>query len=383
MKIIQVTTFFHPIVGGVETQALGLARALKKEGHQVEVITSDSAKNKGRIKEKHDEIDGIKITRCKTWFGTSYFYKIYPGLIFKLFKKDFDIIHVHGFRKFEVYAALLVTKIKKKKLVVTSHNPFVVKEKSRGKVLNFFVKLHDITLGKLFSRYIDQVIAITKEELEFLEKFNIAPNRINVIPNGVSELFFGEGKKENFLKAFNISVTKWKNIVVTVGRIHKVKGFQNLKHAADHMKNTLFIIAGADDGYLSELKKYFDSNRNVILLERTVSHEQVNDMFALGDLFVMPSLHEAFGITLLEAMASGLPVISTIHGGPKEIVKESFGVLVEPEKQKILTNKIKWMLEDEKRLEKMGIEARKEAGKYRWKRIVNSVVKVYEEILSH
>ena len=190
MKIIQVTTFFHPVIGGVETQVLSLSKMLVEKGYEVEVITSDSAKSKGRIKEKHAEIGGVKVTRCFTWFGFSHFHKFFPGLFFKLMKNDFDVVHVHGFRKFEVYAALLAAKLKKKKIVVSTHNPFVVDEKSRKGFLNFLIKLHDKTFGKWFSKFVDHYIVLSKSEIPILGKFGVKEDKISLVPNGINDFFF-------------------------------------------------------------------------------------------------------------------------------------------------------------------------------------------------
>ncbi|MBN1916074.1 glycosyltransferase family 4 protein [Candidatus Dojkabacteria bacterium] len=379
MKVIQVTTFFHPVVGGVETQVLSLSEKLKEAGYDVEVITSDSTK-KGRIKEKISEVGGIQVTRCFTWFGFSHFHKFYPSLFFKLLRRDFDIVHVHGFRKFEVYAALLAAKLKGKKIVVSTHNPFVVEKGSRMSLLNFLIKIHDLTAGKILSRFIDHVIILSKEEYPVLEKFKIKKEKITLVPNGINERFFEKGDSEKIIKDYNIDTRRWKNFVVSAGRIHKVKGYQNLKHAVHKLKNVLFIISGADDGYLVELKKLYEDNENVLFLERNLSQEQVNNLFALADLFVFPSLHEAFGITLVEAMASGLPVLSTNVGGPGDIVKEEFGVLVDPVDLGIWASKIQWLLADPRLRDKMGDSARRGAKRYRWERVLSQTEKVYKDL---
>ncbi len=382
MKVIQVTTFFHPVIGGVEAQVLSLSEKLIEKGHEVEVITSDSAKTKGRIAQKKDEIRGIKVTRCITWFSLSHFHKFYPGLFFRLMKKDFDIVQVHGFRKFEMYAALLAAKLKKKKIIVNTHNPFVVEENSRGGLLNFLIKLHDATIGKILPKYIDKFIALSKDEYETLQKFNIEKEKITIIPNGIDDLFFEKGDPNKIIKDYNINISKWKNIVVSAGRIHKVKGYQNLKHAVHKLKNVLFIIAGADDGYLSKLKIMYQDYENILFLERNLTHEQVNNLFSIADLFVFPSLHEAFGITLVEAMAAGLPVISTNVGGPKDIVKEDFGVAIDPTDLGLWASKIQWLLADDKLRDKMGDEAGKAARKYKWDKILIDTEKVYTDLLS-
>lgn len=126
MKIAQVSTFFHPVTGGVETHALELSRELSEQGHDVTVLTSDSAKQAPRISEKRSRYLGVEVRRFRALVRLSPYHVFYPGLFFHLLRSDYDIVHVHGFRKLEVYVALLAKLLKRKKykLVVTGHNPF-------------------------------------------------------------------------------------------------------------------------------------------------------------------------------------------------------------------------------------------------------------------
>lgn len=376
-KIIQVTTFFHPIQGGVEQQVLDLSRELFKKGHQVEVICSDSTRTRKKIKNQKSKIDGIKITRCKTWFSFSQFHKIYPKLFRLLLDKDFDIVHVHGFRKFETYPALLVAKLKKKKIILTTHNPFVTPTSSRGKILQFLVMLHDITLGKIFTRFIDHIICLVKSEIPYIEKFGVRREKISVIPNGIGDNNFKKGNPKRFAKKHKLPIKKFKNIVVYTGRIHRVKGLDNLETAIKQLKDTLFIFAGSDDDASYSTKQLYKSCPNVIFTG-IYNNNELPDIFPIADLYVLPSLHEAFGIVILEAMAQQMPIISTNVGGPADIVKSEFGMTLNPKDQWAWMRSIKNLLKDKKKLKLMGKAARKEAEKYRWKNLVDLVLKVYK-----
>ena len=85
-KIIQITTFFHPIHGGVEQEVMDLSNELIKNGHEVTVFCSDSTRSKKRLTKLHDKIGKIKIRRFRTWFSFSQFYKIYPQIFLALLK---------------------------------------------------------------------------------------------------------------------------------------------------------------------------------------------------------------------------------------------------------------------------------------------------------
>lgn len=375
-KIIQVTTFFHPVGGGVEQQVLDLSKQLQKSGHDVEVVTSDATRTKERISKYTETVAGIAVTRCRTLLSFSPFYKIYPALLKHLLQKDFDIVHVHGFRKFEVYFALLAAKLKRKKIIVTTHNPFVTNPKSRGKLLQIFVKLHDLTFGKMFTRFIDNIIALTEDEIPYIESFHYDKKKIAVIPNGISDELYIPGNPTQFTDEYSIDTKKWNQLVLWVGRISTVKGLENLEVAVKQLAKTLFIFAGPDDDASEKIRDMYKNHKNVVFTG-SVPHDKLSHAYAAADIFVLPSLHEAFGKVLIEAMAQGLPVISTNVGGPKGIVKKSFGILQNPTDQWAWLLNLEKLLPDTKQRARMGNAAKKAAQKYRWKYVLRDILKVY------
>ena len=376
MKIFQITTFFHPVTGGVESHVYSLTNELIRLGHNVTVLCSDSNKSGPRIRSREMNFSGIKIKRFITWFSLSYYHKFYPGLFLYLLQNDFDLLHVHGFRKFETYIALFVGWIKKKPVVLTTHNPFPTS--SRGKYNQMLVKLHDKTLGLWFTKNLSKIITIVpSEEPLFITKFNVNKKTIVRIPNGLDRRFLQAGNKENFYKEYNVDISKWKAIVSTCCRLNYAKGVQNLKFAIDNLPDVFFVIAGGDDGYLDELKKLYFNNQNVYFTEKFLSPEKLIDIFAASDVFVLPSLHEAFGIVLLEAMVQGTPVIATNKGGPSEIITKEVGMVIDPTNQdewyKALTN----LLDHPTKLAKMRRSAINFTNAFNWDLLGKQVEEIY------
>ena len=108
-------------------------------------------------------------------------------------------------------------------------------------------------------------------------------------------------------------------------------------------------------------------------------------IFGMADVFVLPSITaEAFGIVILEAMASGLPVVATNVGGIPEIIRESeSGLLVPPGNELELRNAIEKLLLDDDLREWFGNNGRKAVEeKYSWDKVVGRIEKTYEEVLS-
>lgn len=380
MKILQVTTFFHPVVGGVESHVMHLSKQLVESGHEVEILTTDSNKKAPRIKEKKSLVSGIKVIRARSWFSLSYFHKFAPGMLLHLLRSNYDIVHVHGFRKLESFFALFVAKLRKKKIVLTTHNPFPVN--TRESFSEKLINSSDRTVGKLFTKYFDKIIVLVNSEKKILkERFNAKDNQLTKIPNGIQDMFFEQGNSESFYRDWDIKKDKWDGVVVGIGRINYVKGYQNLETTIKKLKKVLFFFAGGDDGYLEELKRKYKKYKNVIFTEKFVPQEKLIDIYKGGDLFLFPSLHEAFGLVLLEAMAQGMPVVSTNVGGPSEFVNDKFGVLLDPKDQDGWHKTINELIYDEKRRESMSKAGLEESKKYKWSKITNRVIKVYKDLL--
>lgn len=381
MKIIQISTFFHPVTGGVESHVLNLSKELEKEGHEVEVLSSDSTKLGKRVTKSDTDYFGIKIHRFRTWFSLSYYHRVFPGIIAFLLTENYDLIHVHGLRKSESYFALIIGKLRKKPVVLTTHNPFPTT--TRGNVSEKLLKIHDYTLGKLLTKKFDKVITIVPSEKESLVNgFNVPKNKIVEIPNGFEETFLQKGSAANFYKEWNVNPERWEGIAVTVGRISYAKGIQNLKLSVKKLKNILFFIAGGDDGYLAALKSTFKGNENVIFTERFISPEKQIDMYAAADVLLLPSLHEAFGIVILEALAQGVPVISTSKGGPGEIFRTEAVKLLDPQAQEEWCASIEAIVRNKARRDELGGLGRKFAMGYKWDKIAKRVVDVYKVVMT-
>ncbi len=390
MKIIQLTTFYAPIVGGVETQVEDLSLQLKAEGHTVSILTTDSARNNKRLGRKSDNdlISDLPVSRVRTWFSFTAYHKFAPGIFSKLLKVEFDIVHVHGIRKPEVYLAMLAAKLQRKKIVVSTHNPFTTVGRS-GK-MKLFIALHDILLGITLMRFVDHWFVLSKNEIAILARFGVSKKKITVVANAVSDEFFEEKELEQTEKTLmlneitsqaGIKPTNWDMVVLGVGRVNMVKGFQNLLQATKSMPKTLFIIVGGDDGYLDKLRNIFRNCNNVALTATFYPREKLIEFYSLADVFVLPSLHEPFGIVLLEAMAKGNAVIATDVGGPKEIiVAGESGLLLSPTDQNAWAAELKRLSKDRSELLRLQKSAQEAALTYSWKKILPKYLRVYKSV---
>lgn len=386
-KIIQVTTFYAPVVGGMETQVEDLCAKLIDSGYAVEVLTTNSSRGRRSIQAGADTYNGINVTRVPVWFSFTKFHKFAPGFWTEFARKYFDIIHVHGIRKPELYIALFWAKWRKKKIVVSTHNPFTVVERSwKYKLL---IAAHDLFFGKLLMRYVDHYFLLSETEIPIMEELGVSKKQMTVIGNALHPQFFEDVSvdREKFLNKLGVQ-RPYKNIVLGVGRIHYMKGFQNLRYAIEHLPDTLFVIVGGDDGYMEELRRALQGLENLILTGTFFPREQLLEYYANADIFVMPSMHEPFGIVLLEAMAQGCAVVATNIGGPMGIVNpggddrvalnaSNYGLVLNPLNQQGWLEKLQLLIDDPELLSVYQNKARKRAKDFTWKTILPKYLRIY------
>jgi glycosyltransferase involved in cell wall biosynthesis len=100
-------------------------------------------------------------------------------------------------------------------------------------------------------------------------------------------------------------------------------------------------------------------------------------MYAASQIFVFPSLHEAFGIAPLEALAAGCPVISTNVGGPVEVLNDRVAVFQNPLNQQAWLDNIKHLLEDTELRRQISLAGKDFAKKFSWSKVASKIIEVY------
>jgi len=135
MKIVKLTSFFHPVKGGMENHLYYEGLELLKLGHSVTVLTSDFTRSE-RIKEKRANVDGMEVRRILTWFRFGNFTPIFHILRFakEIFGLDYDILHIHSYRQFH-NLGVFMAKLRGKKVILSTHWPEYPKE-IRGSFLH-------------------------------------------------------------------------------------------------------------------------------------------------------------------------------------------------------------------------------------------------------
>ena len=378
LRVLQVCPIFHErMVSGVGFHVLNVSKMLKDMGHEVQVFSSNISREGTReTLPEFEEVEGVRVRRFNVFKipKITSGYVPSPSIIEALLDWDADVVHAHSYSYFPTYTSALVRLFKGRPLVLTTHQP-PTETAFKSKLL---MKVYNRSLGRLSLRKADRIIAVTRLEADFLVKAAGAdPDKITVIPEGVDLGLFKP--KTNGLAS--------ENIVLFVGRIAPEKGLMHLIKAiprvAKVFPSTSVLIVGEDQGIQKDLTKTAEKlkvEKIVHFLGPKFGRELVGT-YRKARLFVLPSLYETFGLAVLEAMATGLPIVATRVGGIPELVEEGRnGILVNPGEHEALAEAIIKFLSDfelSSRISKMNAMKAKQ---YSWKNIAEKIEGVYKDL---
>lgn len=226
-------------------------------------------------------------------------------------EEDFDIIHCHDWMTFK--AGINAKIVKNRPLVVHVHSTEF--DRSGGNYINQYV----YEIEKEGMQFADAVIAVSNfTKNKIIKHYGINPDKIYVVHNAVD--FKGHDENEKF------EINKNNKVVLFLGRITLQKGPDYFLYAAkkvlDYDPNVKFIIAGSGDmeAFIIEKSAELGISKNV-LFAGFLQGNDVKRMYKMADLYVMPSVSEPFGITALEAMKNGTPVLISKQSGVSEVVQ--------------------------------------------------------------
>lgn len=311
--------------GGIETFYWEVSKELIKQGHQVEIIAGEGE----YIKYENIPLKMFKFTprekiidfgnRFKKWGERISFFK---NAYFYLKKQKYDVFLIH--KPLDFFTCYFIKNI----------NP---------DIKTVFVSGGEDFYGfdKFFFRYVDYMFAVSKANKKIIE--NRYKREVKLLYNGVDIDLFRKDKniREKMRKKYNLTEKK---VLLSVGRIEGLKGFNLVIEILPELsENFVYVLIGKGKELenLKKLAKKLNVENRVLFLGE-IENKKLFKYYNMADLFIQPSIgHEAFGITLIEAMACGVPVIASNNGGMKEIVKNGEnGFLFEINNKKELKEKI-------------------------------------------
>jgi glycosyltransferase involved in cell wall biosynthesis len=373
MKVIRTIDTFHPFVSGPVKQALEVSKRLERNGISSPVYTS-TAGPEGLATE--DEHDGVRIRR----YGISLSFMRYyytPDLKKDLLTEDFDIIHSHNYRNYQAQAGYAAARKRGKPFIISAHGSLLGYRRFLGRMQQIPYDVYDILTGAEAVRKADRVIVASKIEEEEALEFGIDKARIVTIPMGIDVGSYRTARKGDD-----------RLTVLFVGRISRNRNLEPLIEAMKSIPEmTLRIVgdeakssAASKDGYLDELKTIASGAENIMFCGGKFGEDLIKE-YKDADIFAYSSISENLGQTILEAAASGLPIISTPVGIAPEIVKDGeTGYIVQAEPS-LFADRLK-RLRDGKLRSKMGERIQKTVEReFSWDSIMMRYEKMYLDVL--
>jgi len=203
--------------------------------------------------------------------------------------------------------------------------------------------------------------------------------RLGVWPHGVDTLRFHPKYCQPVWRNWLTQGQDDWPLLLYVGRLSPEKQVERLRPLLDHLPRVRLAIVG-DGPARCKLETLFAGTPTVFT--GYLRGGDLAQTYASADLFVSPAANETFGCTVLEAMASGLPVVTMNAGGPTDYIQnEVTGLLVEPDDDEALYKGVKGLLADKPRCRLMGAAARHQAEKMTWATVCEALLDNYQSIL--
>jgi len=294
-----------------------------------------------------------------------------------------DLIHAH-FAYPDGYVAALAKKVVEISLVISLRGYDILTVPS----IKYGVRLkkHLENLVRKAIIWADKVLVASIAEYNEALGIGADVEKLVVIPNGVNTEEFNPNVDGQVVRRrFGI---KDSLVVLFVGSLLPVKGVEyflrSMPIILSTISNVVFVIVGGgfQKDFLKDLSRKLGISKSVIFAGQ-VQRSKIPYFFAACDVFVMPSLSEGFNNAVIEAMASGKPVVGTSVGGTRDQIKDGLnGYLVEPRNPRELADRVLLLLNDPKKRKVMGRESRKIAEhEFSMRLRTTRIMEVYRSII--
>jgi len=373
MRILMQSYEFPPLGGGGAKVVFGLANQLIQLGHEVHVVTMNF-----RGLEKEEHLNGIHVHRmpcirirqsiCSTPEMASYVLAAIPSVSRLVRRVKFDLNHTH-FVFPSGFISFLIKRITALPYIITVHGSDVP-----GYNPDRFTYLHKF-LFPVWRKVVSSAerIISPSETLRSLILSRCPTIPINVIPNGFDEnKFFPDSKKVNR--------------ILVVSRMFARKGVQYLLKALADLSGKIHYevhIVGAGP-FLPDLRKMCAKSKTAVKFWGHLDNNsrELKHLFETSRIFVFTSEAENFPNVLLEAMASGMAIISTEGTGCAEVIGDA-GILVPVKNAQALGDNLLKLMGDSNLCEKMGKAARQRLEQhFTWKVVAKHYQRLYEQTIA-
>lgn len=381
MKILFISDVYFPRVNGVSTSIETFRHNLASLGHTVHLIAPDylapsaDETNIMRVPARHLPFDPEDRLMSYKWVMVQ---------LEKLRSEQYDIIHIQT----PFVAHYLGTKLSRLlgiPCVETYHTFF-------EEYLHHYVPLVPKRVmrfvAKRFSRHqgnsLDGMVVPSHPMLHILKRYGIT-TPTEVIPTGIEPASFVPGDRQAFRE--NHGIPQDRPVLLFLGRVAHEKNIGFLIKLVERVKNeisdVLLVIAGegpARESLELEVKKQ-GLGENVRFIGYLDRHTELNSCYSAADIFVFSSRTETQGLVLLEAMAQGVPVVSTAELGTRDVLREGAGVWIAQEDVADFSGKVVKMLKDAQARKDLGDAGRDYAHEWSAAKQAQRMLSFYRTVL--
>lgn len=327
-----------------------------------------------------------------SWWVDDYSYSLRVAEAAK--ELNVDLFHLLS----SVTGRVLKSKGIRRPLVMFGWSSAAIGQTSLDLKARILVDYVEVPVERLLVTSVDHVVCVTEPVRSFYLRM-MPPRKLSVVPGGVDVDLFRPDRADPSLAAeYGL---EGQFTIVSVGRIIPVKGFDILLEAVARLcrqlgpeKVRLLIVgspselwahAGGSNPYFSRLKDYVSTNGlgGVVTFTGPLPHSTLSRLLPLADVFVLASRAEGLGLVILEAMASGLPVVGSRVGGIPEVVEgNNVGFTFPAGDSAALKERLLELYGDRAFGREIGARGRRVAeARYSWRQIMSSLYEVYARVL--
>jgi len=369
MKVLIVATFIPPHVGGLEVIVAQQAECLAEMGHEVTVFTSLHDEDLA-----HEEwIEGYRVLRTPVWNMIEHRTAVpYPlwGVrsIIHLGRlvREADIVHIHDVYYQPSALAALVARLARRPLFITQHVSIVEHDSS---IVMAVQRVVYATAGTRLWRWSQGIVAYNVIVQSFLADRGVAKDKVHLSYNGIDVDAFcpgDESVRAAVRRSHGLPVDK--PLILFVGRLVPKKGYREFMAAHDSSYHLVLVGSGPIPTEVP----------SGVTFTGPIDRTELLGLYQASDLFALPAVGEMLTLAMQEAMACGLPVVTTAEAAYDQYALDPSGIAFVPTAPDVLRRTFIAILSDDERRERMSTYSRELATRrFDWRANAVNLIDVY------
>jgi glycosyltransferase involved in cell wall biosynthesis len=400
VKILLVVPDYPPYnKGGGGTVYKAIAQKLSKRGHTVKLIAGYYEKElkKEIVKVDGGELEHVSLPLMNIFRSQYAFFRAHlpPTLrsiwyLTSIRYNDYDVIHLMAFGHLLIDFVNLMAKRKNKNIIITIHGfPKYVEREGQA---NIFIKLlynvYFRTLGKHTINSANTITVPSTFVAKECLKNHISNSKIQTVSNGIDLGLYTPIRSDELENKYII--TEDDILLLSIGRVYWFKGFEyaieSIPLLAKKTNRPIkYMIIGQieDHTYFSVLNRQIErlNLKDSVIFTGFVDQKFKLSALSRANVFLIPSVHETFGIVTLEAMAMGKPIVASHIEGIRDILEHmNTGILVSAAEPERISDAIVTLLDNAELNKKLSSNAKYKVKEYDWERIADRYERIYRSM---